>query len=462
MAMDLQGVRQAIERAFARQDMEEACRRRDLGDVIAILGKHGISQGQMASLTGIYQGRLSQYKNHIHIPTLDTLEEFADGIGMPEHARRAFGLASTSESVSENTDIAESSDLLDVLSLAGVAGSLNNRIDRRTVFRLATTMAAAPLVGLDEPTERLAFALLGPAELHEDTVDFLEQRTIGLHLVEPAFQARVVHRAILTHLRELTALLESHSRDPLRARLAKIAGETAVLAAWTAWDLGEATYASRMYRIVDIAAKEANDPVIVACANTYRSYATRGPDSHEAARNLLAEARQCLPDKGDDATRAWVLGREAEEAAAIGDPQAKELIRQAVDAFQRSRPQKERPWTRFLDEPRIDALQLATYTRLGNEDRAYDLSDKLLATVTPATKRAALINADVGIAAIRLGDIKNGISYGRRSLEAVRESETSFGLWRLEELAKALAQEPRARDLLAEIRNARKTLASPH
>jgi len=141
---------------------------------------------------------------------------------------------------------------------------------------------------------------------------------------------------------------------------------------------------------------------------------------------------------------------------------AGELIKQAVEAFHRARPQKERPWTRFLDEPRMSALELSTYTRLGDEQRVHELADNLLATVTPASKRAALINADVGIAAISLGDIGTGINYGRRSLEAVRASETSFGLWRLEELARALAQEPRARELRAEIKQTRRALASPH
>jgi hypothetical protein len=110
----------------------------------------------------------------------------------------------------------------------------------------------------------------------------------------------------------------------------------------------------------------------------------------------------------------------------------------------------------------MSALELATYTRLGNEQKVYELADNLLSTVTPASKRAALINADIGIAAVRLGDVSSGINYGRRSLEAVRASETSFGLWRLEELKKALGQEPRGRELITEIRQARRALASPH
>jgi len=463
MTLDRNEVREIVKRVFARQDVLEACRRREVGPIITILGSHGISQGLTAGLTGIPQGRLSEYKTGKRLPTLNTLEDFANGLGVPEHARRALGLAPTDETdaLAARTS-ADSPTMPDLLTVAWMAGSLNNHVDRRAVLQLAATLAAAPLLGVEEPMERLAYALIGPAAIQDDTITFLEQRTIGLHRIEPMFQARLVHRSIMSHLREVTALLEGHPQDSLRSRLARITGESAVLAAWTAWDLGEAAHSARMYRITEVAARAADDPVITACASTFRSYATSGLAAHEDARRLLTEARRCLPDSGEDATRAWVLGREAEEAAAIGDPAASDLIRQAGEAFERARPQRERPWTRFLDQTRMNALELSTYTRLGNEQRVHDLADDLLATVTPASKRAALINADVGIASIRLGDINSGISYGRRSLDAVRASETSFGLWRLEELARALAQEPRARDLRAEIKQTRRALASPH
>ena len=48
--------------------MLEARRKRDLGVVIDILGTNGLTQGQMTGLTGISQGRLSEYKNHKYTP----------------------------------------------------------------------------------------------------------------------------------------------------------------------------------------------------------------------------------------------------------------------------------------------------------------------------------------------------------------------------------------------------------
>ena len=94
MAVDIPAIREIVERVCARKDVLDACKRRDLGAVITVLCVHGITQGQLAALTGIPQGRLSEYKTRKRMPTAtSTFEAFADGLGMPATARRALGLA---------------------------------------------------------------------------------------------------------------------------------------------------------------------------------------------------------------------------------------------------------------------------------------------------------------------------------------------------------------------------------
>ena len=94
MAVDIPAIREVVERVCTRKDVLDACKRRDLGAVISILSAHGITQGQLSVLTGIPQGRLSEYKTHKRMPTAtSTFETFADGLGMPPVARRALGLA---------------------------------------------------------------------------------------------------------------------------------------------------------------------------------------------------------------------------------------------------------------------------------------------------------------------------------------------------------------------------------
>lgn len=89
-------VRRIVDQVCARQDVLDACARRDLGMVVAILNGHGLSQGQIADLTGIPQGRLSEYARHRRAPKASTtFEAFANGVGMPPTARQALGLAAT-------------------------------------------------------------------------------------------------------------------------------------------------------------------------------------------------------------------------------------------------------------------------------------------------------------------------------------------------------------------------------
>jgi transcriptional regulator with XRE-family HTH domain len=93
VVLALSEVRRVVERVCARQDVLDACARRDLGLAIAVLNENGVTQGQIASLTGLHQNRLSDYKTGKHRPTeYSVFAAFADGLGLPPAARQALGL----------------------------------------------------------------------------------------------------------------------------------------------------------------------------------------------------------------------------------------------------------------------------------------------------------------------------------------------------------------------------------
>ena len=95
MAVSTADVRVIVERVCARPDVLDACARRDLGAVIAALGSAGVTQGRISALTGIPQGRLSEWMTGKREPkAASTFQKFADGLGFPVAARRALGLAS--------------------------------------------------------------------------------------------------------------------------------------------------------------------------------------------------------------------------------------------------------------------------------------------------------------------------------------------------------------------------------
>jgi|HubBroStandDraft_1064217.scaffolds.fasta_scaffold12162_9 transcriptional regulator with XRE-family HTH domain len=179
MALNRKEIQQRVDRVFARKDVLDACVRRDRGEenptsdismILTVMMSHGITQGVIGGLTGIGQGRLSEFKNGKRQPTLDTIEKIANGLDLPEPARRALGLKPKGEPDVPSIEgtPAEPAGGADLLTLAWMAGTLNNHADRRAILRLSATLAAAPLLGVDESMDRLAYALVGPMALQED------------------------------------------------------------------------------------------------------------------------------------------------------------------------------------------------------------------------------------------------------------------------------------------------------
>jgi transcriptional regulator with XRE-family HTH domain len=82
--------------------------------LITVFNAHGLTQGQIAGLTGIAQGRLSEWTGGKRKPqAVTTFQAFADGLGMPTAARQALGLG-PAESASLGTGLSRSHAVPDV------------------------------------------------------------------------------------------------------------------------------------------------------------------------------------------------------------------------------------------------------------------------------------------------------------------------------------------------------------
>jgi hypothetical protein len=353
--------------------------------------------------------------------------------------------------------------MVDLLALAWMLGRLDQHLDRRGVLQMAAALGVTPALGLVDPIERIAHALTRPTGVTEDMVEYLEARSIGFHRLDIVASAGEIFRGLLAHLNDITTLLQVCLEDRLRIRLARTAGESAVLGAWLAWNLDEARRAVSLYRTTELAAKESGDPAILACSAIYQSLTLAEVGAHRTARQRLADAGHALPQRGDLATRAWLLGREAEELAAMGDPAAKDLIEQASDLLMRARPLRERSWTRCLEPPYLDHMRLTVATRLTDKANIYKyIGDLTALTNDPTPKKNGRELANVGLALVAVGEVHEGIHAGQRSLEAIQRTRAKYALGRLTQLGAALIEAgPRARDLREGIRTTRQQLLSP-
>ncbi|MEV6038911.1 helix-turn-helix transcriptional regulator [Nonomuraea sp. NPDC052116] len=475
MTMDQERARQVLETVFARQDVEDACKRRDLGGLIRILTKYGITQGQIAHLTGRPQGRISEYKSGKRIPTAKhTFEAFADGLGMPAHLRRHLGLSSSggragAQVVSDGVQIP--TDTFDLQLFAEAIGKRGEPLKRRELLAMVAQLGAQSALAQSEAWEKVAFALSRPSALDEAVVRELEARSAGFHRLEEMLPAHTIFKGLAAHLNEVGTILNGTATDPkdeLRQRLIVVAGESSVLAGWIATDLGNVSAARNFYDTAEKASKEANDPAIIACAFRYRSYIPSGKGNHGRARALLATALQHLPRETSPGTTSWLAARHAEESAALGEKEA--ALRSWADAneaFNIADPEEDRVWTRFLDRDRLDSFQISTYAQIGRLDEAERVARAVIARLPEVErKRAGIILGDIATAHLVHGSVMEAVKAAREGLAIIRETESGIWLPRFIVLAESLRRwqtQPPVRAFLEELAiTKRQFSASPH
>jgi transcriptional regulator with XRE-family HTH domain len=474
MAVPDEVVRERLTAVFARQDFYEACRRRDAGAMIRILGAHGITQGQMGARTGLAQSTLSNYKRGKNqAEWASTFDKLANGLDMTLPLRQALGL--TGDASPNGSRPAASAaggiqaDTFDLQLLAEAIGRNGASVQRCDMLALAVQLGATTAVAQSGVWERLACALTDPGAMNEATIREMEARSAGFHHLEEIVSAPVLLKGLTVHLREASTLLHGSAGDAgsdLRRRLIVAAGESSVLAGWLASDIGDSATARNFYDTAVTAAKQADDPAIAACALAYRSYIPSTKGASGRARILLTEALENIPETGSPATVAWIAARHAEESAQLGDnTQALASWRRAEDAFSICDPDEDRAWTRFLDQNRFDSYRIATYSKIGRLDEAQEIAAAVLGRLTqPDRKKAVIIFEDIAMAHLARGSVSEAARIAQQGLAVLRETEFAMWLPKFGALAQGLnrwQRQPQVRSYLEEFAMTNASLRCP-
>lgn len=475
MAIDESTLRDRLAQVWARPDMFEACKRRDAGAIVRILGAHGITQGIIGARTGLAQSTLSNYKRGVHqAEWASTFEKIADGLDMPLPLRQALGLTGDTTpdkpgGMTPGLVAGVPADTFDLIQLAEVIGRNGTNVKRREMLSLAAKLGGAAAVAQSEVWERLAYALTNHAAMNEAVVREMEARSAGFHRLEEIVSAPQLLKGLSVHLREISTLLGTASdpKDELRTRLLATAGESSVLAGWAASDMGDSATARNFYDTATKAAKEAKDPAIAACALTYRSYIPSTKGANGRARVLLSEALEILPETSSPGTLAWIAARHAEESAQLGDSrQALSSWCRAEEAYGVADTEEDRVWTRFLDQNRFDSYRIAMLAKVGRLDEAQQVAASVLARLSqPDRKKAAIIFEDIAAAHLARGSVNEASQLAKKGLTVLRETEFAMWLPRYEAIAQALRQhnrQPAVRAYLEEFAMTKHQFAPQH
>ncbi|MGW4476573.1 hypothetical protein ACWENQ_43525 [Nonomuraea sp. NPDC004354] len=339
---------------------------------------------------------------------------------------------------------------------------------RRELLGMVARLGAATTIAQSEVWERVSFALTRPHAIDEAIVREMEARSAGFPRLEEMLPANAIFKGLAAHLRELGIILNGTVHDPkdeLRNRLITIVGESSVLAGWMASDLGSPSTARNFYDTAEKAAKEVNDPSIIACTYGYRSYIPSAKGAHGRARALLGSALELLPKSISPGTTTWLAARHAEESAALGDKEnALRSWTHATEAFNVADPEEDRVWTRFLDQDRFDSFRIATYSRIGRLEEAEELAHAIIARLPEVDrKRAGIILGDIATAHIVHGSIAEAAKAAKDGLAIIRETESAIWLPRFEVLAESLRRwktQPPVRAFLEELITTKRQFSS--
>ncbi|WP_333745476.1 helix-turn-helix domain-containing protein [Streptomyces sp. IBSBF 2950] len=388
--------------------------------------KAGRTQEEQAAAINVVSGRetltrreINRYEHGQNIPTNHTLAHIAVACGLPpEDLQREAAAARARRRKGARNE-----------------GEDQDDVKRRTLLGGAVVGAAAAA----EPWERLAHALGRDRKIDAEGAATLVGRARDLHVREGNLTALELQHEVEGHLDTLTAALPRAGEHERALTIA--AGETAALAGWVAWDLGDVPRAHSYYAVTMDCAKATGHPPLRALARAYASY---GTVSAEKAAKVLAEAVQDVRGPGNAAAAAWTYGRLAEEAANTGDEtNALRALDRARCAYDFADHTSEQAWVRFMTPYRMDSLALSVYGLLGRQELAETADHAVDRLGRELPEAGVVVLGDLATALLRGGDVDQGVYVSRQFAAASEVRPTTMGKARAQAVASQLPDHER-------------------
>jgi hypothetical protein len=366
MAVSPAEVRGIVETVCARPDVLDACARRNLGAVISALGTGGLTQGRISGLTGIPQGRLSEWKTGKREPKgVTTFQKFADGVGLPPAARRALGLDASAHAVivtasSADADMSYPDTLakavrnlsrLWIADLSDTGMVQRGRADPRAWNEVPLRWLVDPgQVPVDQPARGVHIGL-ADVERFRATVEMfakLDDRYGGGH----------ARHALVQYLRtDADRMLSGRYSEAIGRELFAAVGEATLLAAWMSYDSAPASALAQGYFVQALALAQAgHDRLLGASILDAMSHQATFLGRFTEAANLARAALAGTRGTATPTLTAHFRAMEARALARLGDAKAcGHALAESMREFERASPDNDPEWIRYFNESELSA-----------------------------------------------------------------------------------------------------------
>ena len=323
---------------WERQEMRDALAGRDVSSVYRQLRRVGVSQRQIAALTGQSQSEVSEILKGRQVMAYDVLARIADGLGVP---RGYMGLA-----YDETT----------ALKVAGSVDEAEQREDegvkrRRFLQHAASVTMGAQVLGPDSgawvPT---AAQTPTPNRIGTTDVRQIEAATRALRSLDYQYGGGFCRDAVVAQLSWTRQLLEVEAAEPVKLRLFKAVADMHSLAGWTSFDTGLLDSARTHFAKALELAKMGNDNGLVANILYRMGRVYLHNDAAGEALKMFQLGQIAAQESGSALTVAVLCANEAWAYGMLDRPdQVQRMISRTRDEFERAQSEEAPSWVKFFD-----------------------------------------------------------------------------------------------------------------
>jgi transcriptional regulator with XRE-family HTH domain len=400
-------------RLWERSQMRAALARHNISEVYRLLGAAGISQRQIAALTGQNQSEISDINHGRQVQAYDLLARIADGLGIPRgYMGLAFTDATTHRLATSTTVIIAEDDLLERRTFLGLVSKI--------VMGAALTPAELALIAAG-PAHSSPPQHVGNSEIIQ-----LQALTGALRAHDAAHGGGSCRDAILAHTEWAESLLTASYSDQVRPRLLSAVADAKTLAGWAAHDLGFAREARQhLARALQIT-QQADIPAHSAVVLYHLGRVPLDNGDPAEALRLFQLGQITAQDSRSSLPVALLLINEAMAYAHLGDTrQAMTALRRAEDEYAHATDDDRPEFLQFFDLGALHTNAARVHSQLGlthpnhREHAITRLSQALTDIPTGRARQRAFNLAWLATCTLADGDLAAGAQLGNQTLEAV-------------------------------------------
>lgn len=407
-------------RVWQVREVRQALQGWDFRTLLTLVRKlSGLRQQDLAALTGLNQGFLSQVErgtNRLH--NIDKIIDVFDGLDVPLDALPTPRRIKPSTSPStlsptrpgrppEHDHVPDHTwEYAQLVKSLTVAVGESEGVERRHFLAAGTAVAAYAYQWMTQPTPALGTTGSGTA-INRGTVDLLQTTTDQLRHLDAEMGSGDLTAVGRAHLSLITNQLRNARYDEATGRqLARVAADTAMLTGWFHIDANQNEQAQQLLFAALRAAHAAEDPALGAGALSFLAIQGYSIGDPRDAVTLMHTARANIKGMKSPHLHAMLLTRQARGDAKLGEKSAcQRALGEAEELASAPRGVDDPAYLYWIHRGEVLGQAGSCHLELGDTRRASEAFGQACDALSAKDRRTrAIFTSRAGLAHLTAGD----------------------------------------------------------